>query len=79
MKYKVEIPRMVYDIFEVEAETPKDAAYLACRGKVRESEVGVFALGDTAYDDLDTVRVLSDQDDGCGHKKALATFESGDL
>lgn len=70
-KYRVLAARIVYDEHEVEAETPKEAAYLVANGKVYPSREAVEADHDNSYDDGETVVVLSDEIDSHGFKKKL--------
>lgn len=79
MKYQVIAAKIEYDLFEVEAESPREAASLVANGKSAEKEFNVGALCDTFNDDQNTIKVLSGKGDGCGYDKPLAIFDRDDL
>ena len=56
MKYTVLAARIIYDRFEVEAPTPKEAAYLVANGKIPETECHV--MHKVQNQDEHTIQVL---------------------
>jgi len=73
--YRVLIARLTYDEFHVTAESPKEAAKLAARGKVREFKTNVSWDHDAIFDVPGTVTVLSNELDSAGFCKKLYTCD----
>lgn len=76
--YRVVKSRLTYDLFEVSAQSPEEAARLVARGKVSEKEIGCDPQADTIFDVPEEIKVLGDEREA-GYWNVLFKRDASDL
>lgn len=78
MKFNVYMCRKAYDRYEVEAETPQEAALAVGRGKVAEAATDVPALHDYFYTTPGDVLVIGSKTDESGFLNVLCELDENE-